>query len=96
MQEIDLLTATKEDLTFTAPFNLVATRDDCECNRAKYNYSIHARYFRCSCIPCLVRHRLRLHTQESQVFDWPSCAIHALEVCLPPNFLLFFFGIYFF
>lgn len=30
LQEIDLLTATKEDLTFTAPFNLVATRDDCE------------------------------------------------------------------
>ncbi|KAG2135455.1 protein arginine N-methyltransferase [Suillus clintonianus] len=32
IKEINLLTATKEDLTFTTPFSLVATRDDCECN----------------------------------------------------------------
>lgn len=28
-KHIDLLTAKKEDLTFTAPFSLNATRDDC-------------------------------------------------------------------
>lgn len=31
LQSIDLLTAKKEDLTFDAPFELTATRNDCWC-----------------------------------------------------------------
>ena len=34
-QTIDLRTAKKEDLTFTAPFKLVATRDDCKPRTAE-------------------------------------------------------------
>lgn len=58
IKEIDLLTATKEDLTFTAPFHLVATRDDyvhaflawfdivfdCTHKKVKFSTGPHAQY----------------------------------------------------
>ncbi|KAG2128959.1 S-adenosyl-L-methionine-dependent methyltransferase [Suillus bovinus] len=58
IKEIDLLTATKEDLTFTAPFSLVATRDDyihaflawfdivfdCTHKKVKFSTGPHAQY----------------------------------------------------
>ncbi|KAG1890112.1 protein arginine N-methyltransferase [Suillus subluteus] len=58
IKEIDLLTATKEDLTFTAPFSLAATRDDyvhaflawfdivfdCTHKKVKFSTGPHAQY----------------------------------------------------
>ena len=61
-KHIDLLTAKKEDLTFIAPFELTARRDDCEHLRELCADLDQPQRIRRSCIPGMVRHLIRVDT----------------------------------
>ena len=74
----------KEDLTFTAPFTLTATRDDCEYHYLIFT-SIRRIALRYPCISCLVRYFFRLYAQKSSIFHRTACAIYTLEVSEWPH-----------
>ena len=72
IKHIDIRTAKKEDLTFRVPFDLKATRNDCEVTLHGCTCRADG-VFRCSRFPRLVRYRLLGMSQANTIQHWAPC-----------------------
>jgi len=81
LQHIDILTAKKEDLTFEAPFELTATRNDCQSSSSPFRENMYIEwFFRYPCFPGVVRYFVRVYAQERKLLYRSPRKIHPLEV----------------
>lgn len=66
---------------FEAPFELTATRNDCQSPPFSQEDVTVNGISRRPRFPCVVRYFVRLHAQECELLHGSPCQIHPLEVC---------------